>query len=166
MPMHLGFIEYIAQSGQFPPRLSPAGRRRTGSATRFCARPSPACSVVLGAGRARGVSAADAARIFVSVYGMFWQLARRMTGQRRQGVSGVLPVFYGQRVRFCVLSRQMLRQLAGIFTGFYTTPTNFVDEKHRVGQPHRGSADPPAGNAVRLVRAVCPHVYLLWRFCV
>lgn len=57
MPMHLGFIEYIAQSGQFPPGI-PCWPGRTGSATRFCARPCPACSVCWGPGGG-GVSAAD-----------------------------------------------------------------------------------------------------------
>lgn len=41
MPMHLGFIKYIAQSGEFLPRYPLLGGR-TGSAIRFCARRSPA----------------------------------------------------------------------------------------------------------------------------
>lgn len=41
MPMHLGFIKYIAQSGEFLPAI-PCWAARTGSAIRFCARRSPA----------------------------------------------------------------------------------------------------------------------------
>ena len=54
MPMHLGFIEYIAQSGQFPPRYPLlAGAHRFGYP--FCARPCPACSVCWGPGGGRRI---------------------------------------------------------------------------------------------------------------
>lgn len=150
MPMHLGFIKYIAQSGEFLPRYPLLGGTHRFGYPFLCETVS-SVFVVLGADL-RTAYLLPMLPAFLSVYGMFWQLARRVTDSARQGVFGVLPVFYGQRAWVCVLSR-LCRQLCGHFHGVLHNADEFCGEKHRVGQSDCGSAYPPAGDAVWLVRA-------------
>ena len=149
MPMHLGFIKYIAQSGEFLPRYPLLGGTHRFGYPFLCETVS-SVFVVLGADL-RTAYLLPMLPAFLSVYGMFWQLAAR-DRQRRQGVSGVLPVLYGQRAWVRVLSR-LCRQLCGHFHRVLHNADEFCGEKHRVGQSDCGSAYPPAGDAIRLVRA-------------
>ena len=91
MPMHLGFIEYIAQSCQF--RLPVFVRDRVQRV------PSA------GGRAAGGVSAADGARLCQRIRHVL-AVGAADAGQRGQSVSGVLSVFHGQRVRFCLLFKR------------------------------------------------------------
>lgn len=104
MPMHLGFIKYIAQSGEFLPCYPLLGGEHRFGYPFLCETVS-SVFLVLGGGPAHGISSADASRIFV---GVRYVLAASPPGdgQRRQGEPCVLPVLYGQRVRLCVFSRQ------------------------------------------------------------
>ena len=95
MPMHLGFIEYIAQSGQFPPRYPLlAGAHRFGYPF-LCETVSSVFLVPSAGGRAAGgVSAADGARLCQRIRHVL-AVSAADAGQRGQGVSGVLSVFHG-----------------------------------------------------------------------
>ena len=104
MPMHLGFIKYIAQSGEFLPCAIPYWAASTGSGIRSCA---DCLRRIFGYGGEipHGVSSADAARIFVGVRYVL-AAGHRMTDSAVKAKCCVLPVLYGQRVRLCVFSRQ------------------------------------------------------------
>ena len=102
MPMHLGFIEYIAQSGQFPPRYPLlAGAHRLPVFVRDRVQRVPSA----GGRAAGGVSAADGARLCQRIRHVL-AVGAADAGQRGQSVSGVLSVFHGQRVRFCLLFKR------------------------------------------------------------
>ena len=161
MPMHLGFIKYIAQSGEFLPRYPLlGGTHRFGyplfvrdGLQRFCG---------TGGRPAHGVSAADAARVFVGVRHVLAAGAAR-DRQRRQGVSGVLPVFMGSGLGF-VYFLGSADSFAGIFTGFYTTPTNFVEKNIEWVNPIVDLLIPQRATLFGWC-VLLPAVYLLWRFC-
>ena len=171
MPMHLGFIKYIAQSGEFLPRYPLLGGTHRFGYPFLCETVS-SVFVVLGADL-RTAYLLPMLPAFLSVYGMFWQLARRVTDSAGKaclafylffmgsgfGFAYFLKdaatfkgIFYGQRAWVCVLSR-LCRQLCGHFHGVLHNADEFCGEKHRVGQSDCGSAYPPAGDAVWLVRA-------------
>ena len=89
MPMHLGFIEYIAQSGQFPPRYPLlAGAHRFGYP--FLCETVSSVFRLLGAGR-RAAYLLPMVPAFVSVYGMFWRVWRFICFSWAAG--SVLPTF-------------------------------------------------------------------------
>ena len=101
---------------------------------------------------------------FLSVYGMFWQLARRVTGQRRQGKPCVLPVLsWAAGSALCIFSADA-EKFAGIFTGFYTTPTNFVEQNIEWVNPIVDLLIPQRATLFGWC-VLFPAVYLLWRFC-
>ena len=77
MPMHLGFIKYIAQSGEFLPRYPLLGGTHRFGYPFLCETVS-SVFVVLGADL-RTAYLLPMLPAFLSVYGMFWQLARRVT---------------------------------------------------------------------------------------
>ena len=126
MPMHLGFIKYIAQSGEFFAPLSPAGRHapvrlsvfvRDGL-QRFCG---------AGGRPAHGVSAADAARVFVGVRHVLAAGAARDRQRRQRRVWRFTCFLWAAGLGFAYFLGSA-DSFAGIFTGFYTTPTNFVEK--------------------------------------
>ena len=75
MPMHLGFIRYIAQSGEFPPRYPLLGGAHRFGYPFLCETVS-SVFLLLGADL-RTAYLLPMLPAFLSVYGMFWQLARR-----------------------------------------------------------------------------------------
>lgn len=77
MPMHLGFIKYIAQSGEFLPCYPLLGGEHRFGYPFLCETVS-SVFLVLGAGL-RTAYLLPMLPAFLSVYGMFWQLARRVT---------------------------------------------------------------------------------------
>ena len=78
MPMHLGFIKYIAQRGEFLPCYPLLGGEHRFGYPFLCETVS-SVFLVLGADP-RTAYLLPMLPAFLSVYGMFWQLARRMTG--------------------------------------------------------------------------------------
>ena len=79
MPMHMGFIKYIAQSGEFLPRYPLLGGEHRFGYPFLCETDS-SVFLVLGADL-RTAYILPMLPAFLSVYGMFWQLARRVTQQ-------------------------------------------------------------------------------------
>lgn len=125
MPMHLGFIKYIAQSGEFLPRYPLLGGTHRFGYPFLCETVS-SVFVVLGADL-RTAYLLPMLPAFLSVYGMFWQLARRVTDSVGKACLAFYLFFMGSGLGF-VYFLGSADSFAGIFTGFYTTPTNFVEK--------------------------------------
>lgn len=125
MPMHLGFIKYIAQSGEFLPRYPLLGGTHRFGYPFLCETVS-SVFVVLGADL-RTAYLLPMLPAFLSVYGMFWQLARRVTGSVGKACLAFYLFFMGSGLGFAYFLGSA-DSFAGIFTGFYTTPTNFVEK--------------------------------------
>ena len=125
MPMHLGFIKYIAQSGEFLPRYPLLGGTHRFGYPFLCETVS-SVFVVLGADL-RTAYLLPMLPAFLSVYGMFWQLARRVTDSAGKACLAFYLFFMGSGLGF-VYFLGSADSFAGIFTGFYTTPTNFVEK--------------------------------------
>lgn len=150
MPMHLGFIKYIAQSGEFLPRYPLLGGTHRFGYPFLCETVS-SVFVVLGADL-RTAYLLPMLPAFLSVYGMFWQLARRVTDSIGKACLAFYLFFMGSGLGF-VYFLGSADSFAGIFTGFYTTPTNFVEKNIEWVNPIVDLLIPPAGDAIRLVRA-------------
>lgn len=125
MPMHLGFIRFIAQSGEFPPRYPLLGGAHRFGYPFLCETVS-SVFLLLGADL-RTAYLLPMLPAFLSVYGMFWQLARRVTGSADKASLAFYLFFMGSGFGF-VYFLGSAADFAGIFTGFYTTPTNFVEK--------------------------------------
>ena len=128
MPMHLGFIKYIAQSGEFLPCYPLLGGEHRFGYPFLCETVS-SVFLVLGADL-RTAYLLPMLPAFLSVYGMFWQLAHRMTGSAAKASLAFYLFFMGSGFGF-VYFLGSAEKFAGIFTGFYTTPTNFVEQDRK-----------------------------------
>ena len=125
MAMHLGFIKYIAQSGEFLPSYPLLGGAHRFGYPFLCETVS-SVFVVLGA-NLRTAYILPMLPAFLAVYGMFWQLARRVAGSIGKACLAFYLFFMGSGFGF-VYFLGSAEAFGGIFTGFYTTPTNYVTE--------------------------------------
>ena len=161
MPMHLGFIRYIAQSGEFPPRYPLLGGAHRFGYPFLCETVS---SVFLLLGTdLRTAYLLPMLPAFLSVYGMFWQLARRVTGSAAKASLAFYLFFMGSGFGF-VYFLGSAADFAGIFTGFYTTPTNFVEKNIVWVNPIADLLIPQRATLFGWC-VLLPALYLLWRFC-
>lgn len=161
MPMHLGFIKYIAQSGEFLPRYPLLGGTHRFGYPFLCETVS-SVFVVLGADL-RTAYLLPMLPAFLSVYGMFWQLARRVTDSIGKACLAFYLFFMGSGLGF-VYFLGSADSFAGIFTGFYTTPTNFVEKNIEWVNPIVDLLIPQRATLFGWC-VLLPAVYLLWRFC-
>ena len=161
MPMHLGFIKYIAQSGEFLPRYPLLGGTHRFGYPFLCETVS-SVFVVLGADL-RTAYLLPMLPAFLSVYGMFWQLARRVTDSVGKACLAFYLFFMGSGLGF-VYFLGSADSFAGIFTGFYTTPTNFVEKNIEWVNPIVDLLIPQRATLFGWC-VLLPAVYLLWRFC-
>ena len=161
MPMHLGFIKYIAQSGEFLPRYPLLGGTHRFGYPFLCETVS-SVFVVLGADL-RTTYLLPMLPAFLSVYGMFWQLARRVTDSVGKACLAFYLFFMGSGLGF-VYFLGSADSFAGIFTGFYTTPTNFVEKNIEWVNPIVDLLIPQRATLFGWC-VLLPAVYLLWRFC-
>ena len=160
MPMHLGFIEYIAQSGQFPPRYPLlAGAHRFGYP--FLCETVSSVFRLLGAGR-RAAYLLPMVPAFVSLYGMFWQLARRMLGSAGKACLAFYLFFMGSGFGFAYFLKDAAT-FKGIFTGFYTTPTNYTTKNIVWVNPIVDLLIPQRATLFGWC-VLFAALYLLWRF--
>lgn len=161
MPMHLGFIKYIAQSGEFLPCYPLlGGEHRFGYP--FLCETASSVFLVLGADL-RTAYLLPMLPAFLSVYGMFWQLARRVTDSAAKASLAFYLFFMGSGFGF-VYFLGSAEKFAGIFTGFYTTPTNFVEQNIEWVNPIVDLLIPQRATLFGWC-VLFPAVYLLWRFC-
>ena len=161
MPMHLGFIRYIAQSGEFPPRYPLLGGAHRFGYPFLCETVS-SVFLLLGADL-RTAYLLPMPPAFLSVYGMFWQLARRVTGSAAKASLAFYLFFMGSGFGF-VYFLGSAADFAGIFTGFYTTPTNFVEKNIVWVNPIADLLIPQRATLFGWC-VLLPALYLLWRFC-
>lgn len=161
MPMHLGFIKYIAQSGEFLPRYPLLGGTHRFGYPFLCETVS-SVFVVLGADL-RTAYLLPMLPAFLSVYGMFWQLARRVTDSVGKACLAFYLFFMGSGLGF-VYFLGSADSFAGIFTGFYTTPTNFVEKNIEWVNPIVDLLIPQRATLFGWC-VLLPAAYLLWRFC-
>ena len=161
MPMHLGFIKYIAQSGEFLPRYPLLGGTHRFGYPFLCETVS-SVFVVLGADL-RTAYLLPMLPAFLSVYGMFWQLARRVTDSAGKACLAFYLFFMGSGLGFAYFLGSA-DSFAGIFTGFYTTPTNFVEKNIEWVNPIVDLLIPQRATLFGWC-VLLPAVYLLWRFC-
>ena len=161
MPMHLGFIKYIAQSGEFLPCYPLLGGEHRFGYPFLCETVS-SVFLVLGAGL-RTAYLLPMLPAFLSVYGMFWQLAHRMTDSAVKASLAFYLFFMGSGFGF-VYFLGSAEKFAGIFTGFYTTPTNFVEQNIEWVTPIVDLLIPQRATLFGWC-VLFPAVYLLWRFC-
>ena len=161
MPMHLGFIRYIAQSGEFPPRYPLLGGAHRFGYPFLCETVS-SVFLLLGADL-RTAYLLPMLPAFLSVYGMFWQLARRVTASAAKASLAFYLFFMGSGFGF-VYFLGSAADFAGIFTGFYTTPTNFVEKNIVWVNPIADLLIPQRATLFGWC-VLLPALYLLWRFC-
>ncbi|MCO7109925.1 hypothetical protein NIA69_13355 [Gemmiger formicilis] len=149
MPMHLGFIKYIAQSGEFLPRYPLLGGTHRFGYPFLCETVS-SVFVVLGADL-RTAYLLPMLPAFLSVYGMFWQLARRVT----DSVGKACLAFY----LFLWAADSGLRTFSALPTALrafslgFTQRRRILWRKTSSGSIRLWICLSPAGDAVRLVRA-------------
>lgn len=161
LPMHLGFIEYIAQSGQFPPSYPLLGGTHRFGYPFLCETVSSVFRV-LGADR-RTAYLLPVIPAVVSVFGMFWQLARRVLGSVGKACLAFYLFFLGSGFGFSYFLGSAA-DFAGIFTGFYTTPTNYTTENIIWVNPIVDLMIPQRATLFGW-SVLLPALYLLWRFC-
>ncbi len=126
MPMHLGFIRYIAQSGEFPPRYPLLGGAHRFGYPLLCETVS-SVFLLLGGGSAHRLPAADAARLSLGVRHVL-AAGPPCDGSAAKASLAFYLFFMGSGFGFVYFLGSAARDFAGIFTGFYTTPTNFVEK--------------------------------------
>lgn len=161
LPMHLGFIEYIAQSGEFPPTYPLLGGEHRFGYPFLCETVSSVFRV-LGADL-RTAYLLPVVPAFFSVFGMFWQLARRVLDSALKAYLAFYLFFMGSGFGF-VYFLGSAEKFLGIFTGFYTTPTNYTAENIVWVNPIVDLMIPQRATLFGW-SVLLPALYLLWRFC-
>ena len=161
LPMHLGFIEYIAQSGQFPPVYPLLGGDHRFGYPFLCETVSSIFRV-LGADRRTAYMLPMIPAVF-TVFGMFWQLARRVLGSVAKASLAFYLFFLGSGFGFFYFLDSP-EHFQSIFTGFYTTPTNYTVENIVWVNPIVDLMIPQRATLFGW-SLLLPALYLLWRFC-
>ena len=161
MPMHLGFLKYIAQSGEFPPRYPLLGGEHRFGYPFLCETVS-SVFLLLGADL-RTAYLLPMLPAFLAVYGMFWQLARRVTHSAGKASLAFYLFFMGSGFGFLYFLGNA-ETFRSIFTGFYTTPTNFVEKNIEWVNPIIDLLIPQRATLFGW-SVLLPALYLLWRFC-
>lgn len=161
LPMHLGFIEYIAQSGEFPPTYPLLGGEHRFGYPFLCETVSSVFRV-LGADL-RTAYLLPVVPAVLSVFGMFWQLARRVLNSAGKACLAFYLFFMSSGFGFVCFLGSTEKFLA-IFTGFYTTPTNYTVENIVWVNPIVDLMIPQRATLFGW-SVLMPALYLLWRFC-
>lgn len=161
LPMHLGFIQYIAQSGQFPPTYPLLGGEHRFGYPFLCETVSSVFAV-LGADL-RTACILPMVPAVVSVFGMFWQLGRRVLGSAAKASLAFYLFFMGSGFGFAYFLGSK-ESFAAIFTGFYTTPTNYTVQNIVWVNPIVDLMIPQRATLFGWC-LLLPALYLLWRFC-
>lgn len=161
MAMHLGFIKNIAVTGKLPPAYPLLGGDHRFGYPFLCETVS-SVFLVLGAGL-RTAYLLPVLAAFVSVYGMLWQLARRVLGGAGKASLAFWLFFMGSGFGFLYFTGSAA-DFAGIFTGYYTTPTNYVQENIVWVNPVVDLLIPQRATLFGW-SVLFPALYLFWRFC-
>ena len=161
MAMHLGFIKHIAVTGKFPPDYPLLGGEHRFGYPFLCESVS---SVFLLVGAdLRTAYLLPMLAAFLSVYGMVWQLARRVLDSAAKACLAFWLFLMGSGFGF-VRFLGSREEFASIFTGFYTTPTNDVTHNVLWVNPVVDLLIPQRATLFGW-SVLLPALYLVWRFC-
>ena len=161
MAMHLGFIKHIAVTGKFPPDYPLLGGEHRFGYPFLCEGVS---SVFLLVGAdLRTAYLLPMLAAFASVYGMVWQLARRVLDSAAKACLAFWLFLMGSGFGF-VRFLGSREEFASIFTGFYTTPTNDVTHNVLWVNPVVDLLIPQRATLFGW-SVLLPALYLVWRFC-
>ena len=161
MAMHLGFIKHIAVTGKFPPDYPLLGGEHRFGYPFLCESVS---SVFLLVGAdLRTAYLLPMLAAFASVYGMVWQLARRVLDSAAKACLAFWLFLMGSGFGF-VRFLGSREEFASIFTGFYTTPTNDVTHNVLWVNPVVDLLIPQRATLFGW-SVLLPALYLVWRFC-
>lgn len=161
MAMHLGFIKNIAVTGDLPPVYPLLGGDHRFGYPFLCETVS-SVFVVLGASL-RTAYLLPMLPALLSVFGMVWQLGRRIAGSAGKACLAFWPFLMGSGFGF-VYFLGSAEDFAGIFTGFYTTPTNYTEKNILWVNPIVDLLIPQRATLFGW-SVLFPALYLLWRFC-
>ena len=158
--MHLSFIKNIAVSGLMPPHYSLLAGQEVFGYPFLCESIS---SVFL----LFGVSLKAAYILpcipaLIAVFGGVWILARQALGHPGKASLASTLFIYGGGLGFCYFMNSP-EAFRSIFTGYYTTPTNYVEENIRWVNCIADLLVPQRATLMGWALAI-PCLYLLYRF--
>ena len=133
LPMHLAFIQSIAQQGDFPPRFPLLAGAEVYGYPFLCETVS-SVFLLLGAGLKFSCLLPQAAALF-AVFGGGWLLAYTLLGERGKASLAYWLFFMGSGFGFAYFLGGGKENFSRIFTAFYETPTNYVQENIRWVNP-------------------------------
>lgn len=133
LPMHLALIEALAQQGDFPPGFSLlAGQTVAGY--HFLCESVSSVFLLLGAGLKFACLLPEFAAL-PAVFGGAWLLARRLLKSAGAASLAFWLFFMGSGFGFVYFLGGEKGNFTRIFTAFYETPTNYVEENIRWVNP-------------------------------
>lgn len=133
LPMHLALIEALAQQGDFPPGFSLlAGQTVAGY--HFLCESVSSVFLLLGAGLKLACLLPQSAAL-PAVFGGAWLLARRLLKSAGAASLAFWLFFMGSGFGFVYFLGGEKGNFTRIFTAFYETPTNYVEENIRWVNP-------------------------------
>lgn len=136
LPMHLAFIKSIAVQGRFPPSYPLLAGQRLFGYPFLCETVSSAL-LVLGA-PLKAACLLPQVLALAAVYGLFWLLGCRALGGAGKASLAFALFFLGGGFGFAYFVDGMAGNAGNftrIFTAFYETPTNYVQENIRWVNP-------------------------------
>ena len=158
--MHLAFIKSIAVRGKMPPAYPLlAGQEVFGYP--FLCESSSSVFVVLGTGL-KLAYLLPCIPALVSVFGCMWLFARQALGHPGKASLAATLFFCGGGLGFLYFLGSK-EAFASIFTGYYTTPTNFVEKNIRWVNAIADLLVPQRATLMGWALAM-PCLYLLYRF--
>lgn len=160
MAMHLGFIKNIVVTREFPPAYPLLGGEHRFGYPFLCETVS-SVFLVLGADL-RTAYILPMLVAFVSAFGMMWQLARLVLRSAAKATLAFYLFFMGSGFGFCYFLGSA-DDFAGIFSGFYTTPTNYTTENIIWVNPIVDLMIPQRATLFGW-SILFPALYLLWRY--
>lgn len=158
--MHLAFIKNIAVTGKMPPHYSLlAGQDVFGYP--FLTESISSVFLLFGAGL-KAAYILPCIPALISVFGGVWLLARQALNHPGKATLASLLFIYGAGLGFLYFLGSP-EQFASIFTGYYTTPTNFVEKNLRWVNCIADLLVPQRATLMGWALAM-PCLYLLYRF--
>ena len=133
LPMHLAFIESIARQGSFPPAYSLLAGQTVFGYPFLCESVS-SVFLLLGAGLKLATLLPACLAVF-TVLGGGWWLAKELLGTNGKASLAYWLFFLGSGFGFVYFLGGGKENFTRIFTGFYETPTNYVQENIRWVNP-------------------------------
>ena len=158
--LHLAYIKSIAVRGLFPP-VEPMLAGDVAMGYPFLCETVSSVFLLLGAGL-RFAYLLPLVPALVAVFGMAWQLARAMLGCAARACLAFWLFFMGSGFGFFYFLGSA-EDFASIFTGYYTTPTNYTEKNILWVNPIVDLLAPQRATLLGWC-VLFAALYLLWRF--